>query len=393
MTEWNSEERLMLAQTVELLVVRQYSPDNRRNMSLEPTGYNRAAWTQMAELGLLGLGVPTALGGSGGSVVELGIVMAAIGRHLMTEPFFGTAVVCAPLLASLDPDGKLFDLRSVLTGEQIVAFAHFEPQLGYARSPLSTRYNSTDHTGVTVSGCKNFVLDAPNAQTLLITAEDEDGELGVFVASAHSKGIRMRSFLTVDRRWAADLELTNVPAVRLGEGDVSKTVERMIDQASIALGFEAVGSMGKLVEDTCNHVKSRRAFKGALSQFQVLRHRLVDMFIAWQETDAFVEAVAFTYCDPSSWSSGLAAAAKFQSSRAAQFVADNAVQLHGGLGVSDEMPVSHHFKRLMVNEALYGNADHQLDRFIEVPTISRKLDAMRQSSCNNQGESTCPTNV
>ncbi len=365
MSELNAEELGMLEDSVERLAAREYAADRRTRIMQEPAGYSAAVWSQIAELGLIGLGVPVSHGGAGGSVGDQGTIMMAVGRHLLREPYFGTAVVCAPLLAHLDPAGTAIDLKAVLAGQHILAFGHAEPQLGFARAPIATR--AVDHlTHYSIIGRKCFVLDAPIAQSLMVSAVHDDGSVGVFLVPANSKGLNVRRFLTVDRRWAADLELRGATGTRLGNGDIRGILADTFDRASIALAFEAVGSMARLLDDTVQHVKTRRAFGGTLSQFQVLRHRLVDMHIARTEAEAMVNVAAQAYQASDGRAACLVSAAKFQASRSAQFVADSAVQLHGGLGVSDELVISHHFKRLMVNEALYGNADFHLDQFIEL---------------------------
>lgn len=370
MSEFSADDRSLLQESVQRFAEKEYTREFRRGVLSDSKGYSPEIWAQMAELGLLGLGVPVAQGGSGGSMQELGLVMQAIGRHLMMEPYLETAVVCAPLVAQLDPAGQVVDLGEVMAGGRILALAHSEPQLGFARSPIATRVEPSD-TGARIFGRKSFVLGGPIAQSLLVTALDADGGLGVFAVSPEDAGLRMRSFRSVDGRWVADLELDGAAATRLGEDDAQSAVDQALDRAAIAVGFEAVGSMHLLVDETRQHIKTRRAFGGALSQFQVLRHRVVDMFVLAEEAAAIVLAAAEAVERQAPDCARLAAAAKVHVSRAGRFVSESAVQLHGGLGVSDEMFVSHHFKRLMMIEALQGDGDHNLERFVDLTLRAR----------------------
>jgi alkylation response protein AidB-like acyl-CoA dehydrogenase len=370
MSEFSADDRNLLGESVQRFAEKEYTREFRRDVLSGAKGYSPEIWAQMGELGLLGLAVPAAQGGSGGSMQELGLVMEVVGRHLMMEPYLETAVVCAPLVAQLDPDGQVVDLGEVMAGGRILALAHSEPQLGFARSPIATRVESSA-AGARIFGRKSFVLGGPVAQDLLVTALDEDGRLGVFAVSPEDKGLRMRSFRSVDGRWVADLELEGAAGKRLGEDDAQPAVDQALDRAMIAVGFEAVGSMQLLVDETRQHIKTRRAFGGTLSQFQVLRHRVVDMFVLAEEAAAIVLAAAEAVERQAPEGARLAAAAKVHVSRAGRFVSESAVQLHGGLGVSDEMFVSHHFKRLMMIEALQGDGDHNLDRFVDLTLRAR----------------------
>ncbi len=364
MAELTAEDRRLLGDNIERFAARHYAADQRRRI-LAGEGHNRSVWEGAAELGLLGLGLPESHGGVGGSLRDLGTVMSAVGRHLMLEPFLNTAVLCAPLIAALDPSASIHDLGAAISGTVIFALAHAEPQLGFARFPLATAALPSPN-GPLLTGRKSFVLDGPIADTLVVTARRPDATLGAFLVAADDVHVATRRFRSIDGRWCADLELRSAPAVALGDGDARPAIEATLDRAAIALGFEAVGSMTRLVEDTGAHLRTRRAFGGTLSQLQVLQHRLVDMLLLVKETEAIVEAAAAAYDEQQPTRAELAAAAKLFTCRACRAVAEGAVQLHGGLGVSDELAVSHHFKRLMMVEALHGDAEHHLDRFIEL---------------------------
>jgi alkylation response protein AidB-like acyl-CoA dehydrogenase len=380
MTTLTAEDRRLLGENIERFAAREravnerpaardYSADKRYAVPSDVYGYTRVVWTELAELGLLGLGLPEVVGGIGGSIVDLGIVMGAIGRHLLIEPYLSTAVVGAPLAAELDPHAAHVDFGAVIAGERILALAHFEPDLGYARAPIATRAVNTE-SGYRLQGAKSFILDGPVADALLVSARVPDGELGVFLVERDAIVDRLRAFRSVDRHWVGELTLDEVPSQRIG-GAAGAALETALDHAVIAIGFEAVASMKLLLDDTVAYVKERRAFGKTLSQFQVVQHRLVDMLVLTEEAQAIVEAAATAAAVAAPERAVLVAAAKTHLCRAARFVAENAVQLHGAIGMTDELRVGHHFKRLMMLEALFGDGECHLDRYIDLSAAER----------------------
>jgi hypothetical protein len=367
MTTLTAEDRRLLGENIERFAAREYGV-KRRAVPSDEDGRSRAGWTELAELGLLGLGLPELVGGIGGSIMDLGIVMGAIGRHLLIEPYLSTAVVAAPLAAALDPHADPVDFGAVIAGQRVLALAHFEPDLGYARAPIATRaveIGSDDRSGYRLHGAKSFILDGPVADALLVSARAPDNELGVFLVERAAIVDRLRAFRSVDRRWVGALVLDAVPSQRIG-GAAGAAIETALDHAVIAIGFEAVASMRLLLGDTVAYVKERRAFGKTLSQFQVVQHRLVEMLILTEEAQAIVDAAATAAAVTAAERPLLAAAAKTHFCRAARFVAENAVQLHGAIATTDELRVSHHFKRLMMIEALFGDGESHLDRYIDL---------------------------
>ncbi|MDB6107734.1 MAG: acyl-CoA dehydrogenase [Gammaproteobacteria bacterium] len=365
MATLTAEDRRLLGENIERFAARHgHDLDQRRAALSGADGTGRAVWNELAGLGLLGLGLPEDVGGIGGSIVDLGVVMGAIGRHLLTEPYLSTAVVAAPLAADLDPHASHVDFRAVIAGERILALAHFEPELGFARAPIATRAVKAG-SRYSLHGAKSFILDAALADTLLVSAQAPDGELGLFLVEKDAVAGSLRSFRSVDRRWVGELALDEVPSNRIG-GAASTAIEAALDRGIIAVGFEAVASMKLLIDDTTAYVKERRAFGKTLSQFQVLQHRLVDMFILAEEAQAIVDAAADASAVAAPERAVLVAAAKTHLCRAARFVAENAVQLHGGIAMTDQLRVSHHFKRLMMIEALFGDGECHLERYIEL---------------------------
>jgi alkylation response protein AidB-like acyl-CoA dehydrogenase len=357
-----AEDRAMLANSIARFASKHYLFEDRGKRLAEANG-RRATWPAIAEMGLLALLVPDAQGGLGGSIADAGVVMETIGRHLIVDPYLSTGVIAASLLAELE--GAAADLEAVVSGTCIVALAVQEPELGYARGPVATRAVSAGN-GWALTGAKSAVLDAPIADLLLVTARDPAGMLGLFAVEAPAAAPGLVSHETVDGRTIGEVRFVGVVARRIGNGDATEAVSRALARATIAICFEATGSMEVLVDATADHIRTRRAFGGTLSQFQVLRHRLVDMLIAAQEVRALTEATAATYAADPYASEAAVSAMKVHLCRAARTVAEGAVQLHGGMGMTDELMVSHHFKRLMMIEALFGDAEHHLERYIEL---------------------------
>jgi alkylation response protein AidB-like acyl-CoA dehydrogenase len=366
------EDRRLLGENIERFATQEYDIERRRAIVSGVDGYSREMWRGLAELQLLGLALPEEVGGAGGSIVDLGVVMATIGRHLLMEPYLSTAVLAAPLAAELDVHARHVDFAAVIAGERVLALAHFEPQLGFARMPIATRAIEAG-SDYCLHGSKSFILDGPVADALLVSAVAPDRELGLFLVEKDEYVENLRSFRSVDRRWIGELTLNDTRARRIG-GAASRAIDAALDRAVIAIGFEAVASMRLLIDDTARYVEQRRAFGKTLAQFQVLRHRMVDMLILAEEAQAMVEMAATATMARAPERAVLVAAAKIHLCRAARFVAENAVQLHGAVAMTDELRVSHHFKRLMMIEALFGDAEHHLDRYIE---LSAAVPAMR----------------
>jgi hypothetical protein len=364
-----AEDRRVLGENIERFATREYDFDKRRAILSGADGYSRAVWSELAELRLLGLALPEEIGGIGGSILDLGVVMGAIGRHLLMEPYLSTAVVAAPLAAELDCHAPHVDFPAVMAGERILALAHFEPDLGFARAPIATRAVKIG-SGYSLHGAKSFILDGPVADVLLVSARTPDSELGLFLVEEDAVVNTQRHFRSVDGRWIGAITLDEVPAHRIG-GAAGAAIEAALDRAIIAIGFEAVASMKLLIDDTTAYVKERRAFGKTLSQFQVLQHRLVDMVILAEESQAIVEAAATAVAVTVPERAVLVAASKNHLCRAARFVAENAVQLHGAIAMTDELRVSHHFKRLMMIEALFGDGEHHLDRYSDLSAALR----------------------
>ncbi|WP_066961492.1 acyl-CoA dehydrogenase family protein [Rhizorhabdus dicambivorans] len=325
----------------------------------EDVDHARAKWRALAELGWLAIGLPEEVGGLGaGDAKDIAIISAGFGRSVRNEPLLSAVVICARLLAILGDESQKAELAAIIAGNRTAAFAHTEPELGFASGPLRTRCSHG-----ALHGSKSFVLDGADADFFLVSAMDDDGAMGIYLVQRDAPGLEIVPFQMIDGRRSADLRLSGVEALRLGSQDAREAIDYVLDFAIVALAADAAGAMAGIIELTKEYMASRHQFGKPLNAFQVLRHRLVDMYVHLEETKAMIDmgATALALPDPAERSVAIAAL-KVQMCRAARFVGQQGVQLHGGMGMTDEYIVSHYFKRLMVLEAFLGNADFHLRR-------------------------------
>jgi len=366
---FSAEDRALLRDAVARFVARHGNRPRGRNAADD-----QALWREMAELGLAGLLVDADAGGTGGSDEELALVMELFGHGLIAEPFLGTTLLGASLIAALGDAGQRARwLPALAAGELRTALAHFEAASGQSRDPAGTRA-SADGDGVVLHGDKSVVFDAPVAGLLLVSACEAGGR-SLFAVPAQAAGLTLRPWAAVDGRSAADLVLDGVhlpgPS-RLGPpGGAAQAIEHALDRATLAVCSDALGSMQALLAQTREHLRTRRQFGQPLARQQVLQHRVVDMHIAVEESRALLAAAraSLATAGPAGDEShaperqAAVSAAKYKLGQGARFVGEQAVQLHGAMGMTDELAVSHHFKRLLMAEAMYGDADFQLARF------------------------------
>lgn len=364
-----SEEQVLLRDAVGGFLRDRYDFDSRRAAIDSETGWRPQVWRAFAEeLGILGASVPEALGGLGGGPVETMVIMEELGRALVVEPFLETAVIGAGLLRRLDGGGIM---DAMLSGEAVLALAHAEPRGRHAPAHVeaAARRNGS---GWVLNGHKAVVEAAPWASHLLVTARTggavaDPGGVSLFLIEKAAPGVTTQDYPTVDGRRASEIRLDDVAApadALLGaEGEALPLVEAVLDAATAAVCAEAVGVMRRLHEDTLDYARQRRQFGRPIGDFQVLQHRLVDMFMALEQ------AVSMTYMATLKLDAAppermkAVSAAKVQVGRACRFVGQSAIQIHGGIGMTDELPLSHYFKRATAIEGQFGSADHHLRRY------------------------------
>jgi alkylation response protein AidB-like acyl-CoA dehydrogenase len=359
-----SAEQQALGEAVRQFIAKEYDFTARNRILATPHGFSASAWKGLADLGVLGVGLPEEYGGLGGPV-DVMVVMEQLGAGLVLEPFLTTVVLAGGLIARHGAAAHRSELLpQIIRGERRVALAHFEPQSRYALDQLSMRARACDR-GWMLSGRKSIVLDAATADTLIVTAREElSGAVTAFLIERSREGVELRSYRTHDGRNAADLELRAVrvsPEDLLGEAVGLPAIEEAVDHALAALCAEAVGIMDALHRATLEYVRARVQFGRPIGQSQVLQHRIADMFIMTTQARSMSVLASGRCAGSDARRRGRdVAAAKAFIGKAARLVGQQAVQLHGGMGLSAELAISHYFKRLTLINATFGDTEHQL---------------------------------
>jgi alkylation response protein AidB-like acyl-CoA dehydrogenase len=369
-----TDEQQLLADTVQRFVREHYSFDARREILRSADGWSRTAWQGLAALGLTAINVPEEYGGLGAGAVETLLAMNAFGSGLLLEPYLNAAVLAPSLLTRLQDQTAASELLpGIATGEQIVIVAHQEPRARGELLSVDTRAEKNG-SGYALDGHKSVVSHGGSADVLLVTARtsgrtgDATG-ISVFRVDPTSPGVTIKAYRTIDGQRAADIYLKDVKLAtdRLvgAEGAAFAAIEAAHDVALSALCAEAVGIMKAVNAATLEYTRNRKQFGQPIAKFQVLQHRMADMFIQSEQATSmsYLAAIRCTDADSRERRRALAAA-KVVIGQAGRFIGQQAVQLHGGMGVTDELAVSHYFKRLMAIDLTLGDADFHLQRFI-----------------------------
>jgi pimeloyl-CoA dehydrogenase small subunit len=368
-----SEEQRLLKESVERLIADRYEFETRKTYAREPEGWSRAMWAQYAELGLLGLPFAEEHGGFGGGPVETMIVMEAFGRGLVLEPFLATVVLGGGFLRLGGSEAQRAGLiPRIAEGKLRLAFAHTERQSRYDLAEVATtaRRDGGGDGGWILDGDKGVVLHGDVADKLIVTARvggsrrDRDG-IGLFLVDATAPGVSRRGYPTQDGLRAAEISFSGVrigPDAAIGEpGAALPLVERVVDGAIAALCAEAVGAMTAMHEATVDYLKTRTQFGTPIGRFQALQHRAVDMLVALEQARSMAMFATMMADEPDATERRKAiAAAKVQIGRSVRFVGQEAIQLHGGIGMTMEYKVGHYFKRTTMINTMFGDADHHL---------------------------------
>ena len=370
-----TEEQRLLQDTIRRFVLQDYSFEKRRAILRSGEGYSRAVWKGIAQLGLLGVPFAEQFGGFGGSAVDTMLVMEEFGRGLVLEPYLSSVVLCGNLIRLAGGETqKAALLPPLIEGRLLLAFAHGEPQSRYELNNVHTRARR-EGDGYLLDGAKSVVLQGDSADKLIISARtsaepNSASGISLFLLDREAPGLSVRGYGTADGMRAAEIKLVGVrvPARDvLGPVDGAATViEDVVDLAVAALCAEAVGAMAALHEATLEYLKTRQQFGVPIGRFQALQHRMVDMLIQLEQSRSMALLAAVKADSPDRTERRNAvSAAKVQIGRAGRFIGQQAVQMHGGMGMTDELSVSHYFKRLTMIEATLGDTDHHLARFSE----------------------------
>src|SRR4051812_13864099 len=370
-----SEEQRLLKESIDGLLADAYDFDSRKKYMKEQGGWSRAMWGKLAEQGLLGLPFAEEDGGFGAGGVETMIVMEAMGRALVLEPYLATVVIAGGFLRHGGSAAqKAAHLPGIIDGSKTFAFAQLEKQSRYDLFDVATSAK-TKGDGYVIDGEKFVVLNGENADTLIVTARISGGQrdksgIGVFIVPADAKGVTRKGYPTQDGLHAADITFTGVEVGADSViGDAAgglPLIERVVDEARIALCAEAVGLMDVSLETTVEYLKTRKQFGVAIGSFQSLQHRASDMFVALEQARSMsmFATMAAEFDDPKERATAVAGA-KVQIGKSAKFVGQQAIQLHGGIGMTMETKIGHYFKRLTMIETTFGDTDYHLRRVSE----------------------------
>jgi len=377
-----NDEQRQLKDSLERLLAANYGDLNKRlSYMKEPKGYSAALWKQYADLGLLAVPFAEAHGGLGQGLTETMIIAEAFGRQLVIEPYFATVVLAGGALRHCGNDARLKELvPAIAEGALTLALAHQERQARYDIADTATTARADGKGGYTLEGEKNVVLHGDCADKLIVTARTSGGRtersgIGLFLIDGTASGVTRRGYPTQDGMRAADVTLS---AVRVGPEAVLAAperglavLERVVDEAIAALAAEAVGGMAALHELTVEYLKTRKQFGVPIGSFQVLQHRAVDMLTAVEQARSMAYFATMMAAEPDARERRKAmSAAKVQIGRSARLVGQEAIQLHGGIGMTMEYKASHYFKRLTVIDMTFGDADHHLRELAKAGGLS-----------------------
>lgn len=367
-----TEEQSMVRDTVASFLQDKYDFETRRKIVASESGWRADYWKAFAEeLGILGASFSEDLGGLGGGAIDNMIIMEEFGKALVIEPYLGTVVIGGGFMKHSGYAGAASVIEGVVAGTTTIAFAYAEPQGRYTWRDLKTTARK-EGSGYVLNGHKAVVVGAPFATHLVVTArtggaQRDAGGVSVFLVDKSLPGVVTRDYPTVDGGRASEVYFENVsiPADALvgEEGGGLPLIDKVIDEATAAVGAEAVGVLRKLHEGTLDYAKQRKQFGTAISNFQVLQHRMVDMFIEVEQAVSMTYMATIKLDESDDERAKAVSAAKVRIGRACKFVGQNAIQIHGGMGMTDELAIGHYFKRASIIESLFGSIDHHLKRY------------------------------
>lgn len=353
-------EQAMLRDTTRELLGRSYDAEKRNEVSASERGWKREVWKQCADLGLLGLPFSEADGGMGAGPVETMVVMTELGRALAPEPYLGGVLIPGALIAERgSAEQRSRCLPELSAGTMLAAFANSEPGSRWPTTTVTTAASERDGAW-TVTGVKNPVLQGDSADVLVVSAALPGGGTGLFIVDPGAAGVTRTTYVTHDGRRGAQYAFADAPAEQLGEGgDAGAAIEASDIRAQAALCAEAVGAMEEALRLTTDYLKQRKQFGVPLAKFQALTHRAADMYVTLELARSMslyaTMSIADGVLDPV-----IASRVKLSVGRAARAIGEEAVQMHGGIGMTAEYPVGHYVSRLVAIEHTLGGSDDHL---------------------------------
>jgi alkylation response protein AidB-like acyl-CoA dehydrogenase len=379
-----TQEQQLLVDTVASFVRRESPVSRARRLREDPVGYSRETWKKMGELGWLGLPFGEDVGGFGGSLVDVALVLEQLGTALVPEPFLATVVLAGRALQlSGDEEQRQRWLAPAVAGDLTLALAHGERGVRYDLATTEARATRASG-GYELRGEKTFVLNGHAADVILVAARTggapgDRGGLSLFALDRDAPGVAVRTIRMLDGQKAGILQLAGVQVGedrRLGaEGEALPVLERVLDEGAAAACAEGAGINRTVLEMTCDYLRTREQFGAKIGTFQALQHRSVEMFVETELSKAVALMAAIKAGDASEEErQGAISAAKAQLAVSGAFVTRQAIQLFGGIGITDEHDVGLYFKRMQVLMSLFGDEEHHLRRYAALPSFTRGVD-------------------
>jgi len=366
-----TDEQNAIRDSLSKWAAQQYDFDKRRAALASEDAWKRN-WATFAELGLLMAPLPEEYGGLGGGAIDVSVVAEEFGKALVVEPYIPTVVIGGGALKYAGGAAQKEEhLAAIAGGERVIAFAQAEPKSRWSLQDVSTSAKK-DGAGYVLNGHKAVVLGAPQADYLLVSARTAGGQrdakgISLFLVPKNAKGVSTRDYPTMDDTRAAEVYFENVSVgadALVGAADGAlPVIERIVDEANAAYCAEAVGCMRMMSDLTREYAKTRKQFGRAIAEFQVLQHRMVDMFMSAEESYSMALRATIKLGERDDERAKAVSAAKVSIGKHGRFVGQAAVQIHGGMGVTDEMRVGHYFKRVTMIDSTFGNVDYHLRRF------------------------------
>lgn len=367
-----SDEQNALRDSLSKWAAQQYDFDKRKAALADESAWKKN-WATFAELGLLAAPLPEEFGGLGGGPIDVAVVAEEFGKALVVEPYVPTVVLGGGALAYAGSAAqKDQHLNAIASGERIIAFAQAEPKSRWSLNDVATTAKK-DGAGYVLNGQKSVVLGGPQADHLLVSVRTAGGQrdakgISLFLVPVGAKGVTRRDYPTMDDTRASEVYFENVSVgaeALIGAADAAlPVIARIVDEANTAYCHEAVGCMRMMTSSTQDYAKQRKQFGKAIAEFQVIQHRLVDMFMATEESVSMALRATIKLSESDAERAKAVAGAKVAIGKHGRFVGQNAVQIHGGMGVTDEMRVGHYFKRVTMIDSTFGNVDYHLKRYI-----------------------------
>lgn len=359
-----NEEQVLLGEAIERFAIDHCVPAQRRNHRACERGYSLENWRALADLGVLSLPFASSEGGLGGGEIELITVMEGLGRALAIEPVLEEIVLAGGLMAHAgSPQQREHWLPLIMSGGAHLVFAHPEPRARFRLNGLDTRARRGDGTYL-LEGEKAVVPLGGADTGFIISAMDDDASgqsVGLYLVQSDAHGLQLRDLRLVDGSRACSLTLRGAPGERLpgGLGELA----RVADQVRIAACAEMVGIMSNLLEATLEHVRSRKQFGAALGNFQVIQHMLADLYVSLEQSRSQLYRAVLGNGNDRERSRTIAGAKSYVSAAALK-LGEQCIQLHGGMGISEELPIGDGHKRVMLLSTLFGDSDYELDRYV-----------------------------